>query len=156
MPLRRIDATLGTRLRNTPFCRSILTVFVAVLLMSIGCDDRPTRVAISGTVKIDGEPLDRGSVKFVPQDARPSSGKIDENGHFTLTCYDGQDGAVLGTHRVQIRALEFISETKTKWFVPPKYADFRTSELEIEVSEPTDSLVIELEWGKKKGPYILR
>jgi hypothetical protein len=95
---------------------------------------------------IDGKPLTLGNIKFVPEGARPSSGKLDSEGRFTLTCYDGDDGVVPGKHRAQISAMEVIGPTKVKWFAPPKYADFRTSELEYEITEPTDDLKIELTW----------
>src|ERR1044071_5554060 len=72
------------------------------LVSGLGCSDgRPVRVPISGTVTIDGEPVTRGSIKFVPDNGRPSSGQINADGRFTLTCYDGNDGALPGKHRVQ-------------------------------------------------------
>ena len=55
---------------------------------------------------------------------------------------------------MQVSANEIISDSKIRWFAPKKYADFRRSGLEVEVTEPTDSLVIELTWGGRKGPYI--
>jgi hypothetical protein len=114
------------------------------LLIVAGCDDgRPTRVPIAGTVLVDGKPLTVGDVKFVPQGARPSSGKIDPSGRFRLTCYDGGDGAVLGMHRVQVSASE-IKGDEVRWHAPIKYANFRTSGITFEVSEPAESLVIEL------------
>ena len=132
-----------------------MRIFVLLLLVLLaGCDDRPTRVPVSGIVTIDGQPLDRGNIKFVPQNGRPSAGKIGEDGRFTLTCYDGNDGVLLGTHRVQVAANRIISDSKIEWFAPPKYADFRTSEISVEVTEPVDDLKIELAWGKRKGPYI--
>src|SRR5689334_12282719 len=64
--------------------------WVAIVLLIAGCgDERPRRVAVSGTVLIDGKPLTYGDLKFVPEGARPSYGKLDSNGHFTLSCYDG-------------------------------------------------------------------
>lgn len=128
---------------------------LAFAAVTIGCSDgRPKRVAVSGKVTIDGEPLVQGTVKFVPENARPSAGTVDENGRFVLTCYDGNDGAVPGVHRVQVSANEIISDSKIRWFAPRKYADFRTSEITVEIDEPTDSIVIELAWDGQKGPYV--
>ena len=129
---------------------------VALLLVAMfaGCGDgRPPRVTVSGQVLIDGEPLTVGNVKFVPDGARPSAGKLDKSGHFTLTCYDGGDGVVPGRHRAQISALEVIGPSKVKWLAPPKYADFRTSELEFEITEPISDLKIELTWDGGK-PFV--
>jgi hypothetical protein len=125
--------------------KRFVAIFSAVaLLFFSGCDDgRPTRVPIAGSVLVDGKPLTVGDVKFVPQGARPSSGKIDASGRFRLTCYDGGDGAVLGKHRVQVSASE-IKGDEVRWHAPIKYANFRTSDMTFEVSEATESLVIEL------------
>jgi hypothetical protein len=115
------------------------------LLVFAGCNDgRPARVPVSGFVLIDGKPLTVGDVKFVPEGARPSSGKLDESGRFVLTCYDGNDGAVPGPHRVQVSASEVINQNQVRWHAPIKYANFRTSGITVEVDESTDGLVIEL------------
>jgi hypothetical protein len=111
-------------------------------------------VAVSGVVLIDGQPLSRGNIKFVPAEGRPSAGAIGQDGKFTLTCYDGNDGAIPGTHRVQIASNRIISDSKIEWFAPQTYADFRTSGIEVQVDQPIEDLKIELTWGGKKGPYI--
>jgi hypothetical protein len=128
----------------------------AVSIVISGCGDgRPARMKVSGAVTIDGAPLTRGSVKFVPEQGRPSFGDIGPDGRFTLTCYDGADGALPGKHRVQIDANRPISNNKTEIFTPKRYNDFRMSGVEVEITEPVDDLKIELTWGsEKKGPYI--
>jgi hypothetical protein len=127
---------------------------LAAFVMLVGCDGRPERVPVAGVVLIDGQPLKSGNIKFVPKSGRPSAGKIGADGHFNLTCYDGNDGALLGTHRVQIASNRIISDSKIEWYAPKDYADFRTSGLEINVTEPVEDLKIELNWGGRKGPYI--
>ena len=132
-----------------------LSLFCSTLISGLtGCSDgKPERVTVSGQVLIDGQPLTTGNIKFVPEGARPSAGVIDPTGHFTLTCYDGNDGVIPGNHRVQISASEILSESKVKWWAPKKYADFRSSGLTYTINEPTDDLVIELTWDGKK-PFI--
>jgi len=135
-------------------CLVQVSCAASLLIVLTGCGDgRPARVAVSGRVLIDGEPLTLGIVQFVPEGARPSAGKIGQEGHFTLTCYDGDDGIVPGTHRVMISAKEMISESQAKWLAPPKYADFRKSGLSFEITEPTDDLTIELTWDGGK-PFV--
>jgi hypothetical protein len=140
------------------FERRALAVWSCALIFfaaTAGCGDgRPERVPVAGIVLIDGQPLERGNVKFVPMNGRPSAGKIGPGGHFNLTCYDGNDGALLGTHRVQVSSSNIISDSKIEWFAPQKYADFRTSGIEVEVTEGIEDLKIELSWGDKKGPYV--
>lgn len=124
-----------------------LAICLAATGSLVGCGDgRPTRVAVSGKVLIDGKPLTTGIVQFVPEGTRPAAGKIDAEGRFTLTSYDGGDGVVLGKHRVMVSAKEMVGESKAKWLAPPKYADFRKSGLVFEITEPTDDLTIELTW----------
>jgi hypothetical protein len=138
-----------------PPLQLLLIVFLFAL---IGCGDgRPDRLRVSGTVTIDGEPVTRGNIKFVPEKGRPSFGDIGSDGRFTLTCYDGNDGALPGKHRVQVDANRGISDREMEIFTPKRYADFRTSGIEVEISEPVDDLTIELTWGdEKKGPYVER
>jgi hypothetical protein len=138
------------------FSKSLLTLGVLLLAAATGCGDgRPARVAVSGMVTIDGAPVTRGNIKFVPERGRPSFGEIGPDGRFTLTCYDGKDGAILGKHRVQVDPNRPISEKKMEIFAPKKYADFRTSGLEVVVDKPVDDMKVELTWGnEKKGPYI--
>jgi hypothetical protein len=133
-------------------------LLMVLLSVAIGCGDRhPARLLVSGKVLIDGAPVTRGNIKFVPDNGRPSFGDIGPDGRFTLTCYDGNDGALPGKHRVQVDANRGISEKAMEIFTPKRYADFRTSGIEIEISERVDDLTIELTWGnEKKGPYVER
>lgn len=131
------------------------SLLVCVVLALTGCGDgRPSRVPVSGLVVIDGQPLTCGNIKFVPEAGRPSLGKIEADGRFTLTCYDRGDGAIPGSHRVQVSANRVISNTKIEWHAPTKYADFRTSELKVEITEPVDDLRIELSSDGQKLPFI--
>lgn len=120
-------------------------------LLSAGCGDgRPEIVPVSGQVLIDGKPLDRGFVRFLPNGSRASTGKIGGDGRFTLTCVEPGDGAVAGTHRVEVVASELTSATTMKWYVPKKYADSKASGVTFEISEPTSEAVIQLSWDGGK------
>jgi hypothetical protein len=124
--------------------RAALPLIAFVVVLLIGCSDaRPRRVPVSGQVLIDGKPLTYGDLKFVPEGARPSYAKLDSNGRFTLTCYDGNDGAVPGLHRVGISGSE-VKQEQTVWHAPIKYANFRSSGITVQIDGPMDSLVIEL------------
>lgn len=148
----------GRGLRNFPAATWSIVAIAVYLVDATGCSDgRPTRVPVSGTVVIDGSLITRGSIKFVPEHGRPSSGDIGPDGRFTLTCYDGKDGAIPGKHRVQVDANRPISDKQMEIFAPKRYADFRSSGLEVEITKAVDDLKIELTWGnEKKGPYVER
>lgn len=138
---------------NKPIhCASSLAAITLVVLLT-GCDDgRPRRVPVAGTVLIDGEPLTHGNIRFVPEGHRASYGKLDGEGRFTLSCFEDGDGAVTGSHRVQISSSEIINGGKVKWHAPNKYSNFRKSGLVVEITEPTEDVLIELSWdGEKRG-----
>jgi hypothetical protein len=120
-----------------------------------GCSDgRPQRVPVAGQVLIDGQPLTHGYVQFAPADSRASTGALDANGRFALTCFEPGDGATLGKHTVTVMSQEPIGQETIKWHAPKKYADPKTSGLVQEITEPTDAIKIELTWGGAKGPIV--
>ncbi len=115
--------------------------------LAAGCGDgRPRRVPVRGQVTIDGEPLRTGFVRLVPDDARPSVGRIEEDGSFTLTTFSKEDGSVPGTHRVAVVAYDESTPSTLRWLVPRKYSDHNTSGLTVDIDGPNDSLEIELTW----------
>jgi hypothetical protein len=104
-------------------------------------------------VLIDGQPLKYGVVRFLPAHARSSGGTLDKNGHFTLTCFEPGDGAVIGMHGVEVSGAEAITDYSVKWHAPKKYANYRTSGLQQEIKGATDSVVISLSWDGGK-PFV--
>ncbi len=140
--------------RHPSIPAGIILLLAAALVALPGCGDgRPKRVQVSGQVLIDGKPLTLGFIRLAPENARPASARIGPDGRFTLATFESDDGAVLGTHPVVVRATELLSPTKVKWFAPKKYADERTSGLTATIDGPTDSLVIELTWDGGK-PFV--
>jgi hypothetical protein len=146
-----------------PFARTKefrLSIAIALcasgLAMTAGCEKNPDRVAISGQVLIDGQPLRYGQVRFVPQGGRPSDAELDENGRFTLTSFKPGDGAALGVHRIAVFANEQLDGTRTKWHAPKKYSYYESSGLTREITGPADDVLIELTWkGDEHGkPFI--
>lgn len=130
-----------------------LTFAVLLLLACMGCDNRPRRVPVAGQVLIDGQPLTTGFVRVIPEGARPATGAIGKDGRFRLTTFDGEDGCVLGTHRVEIIARQSLGYTTVKWLTPQKYQDASTSELTVTVEEPLEDWQIELSWNGEQ-PYV--
>lgn len=146
---RSTEARLGNSAQRRRFAKLALPVLVLATLAGCG-DGRPARVEVSGKVLIDGEPVTGGIVQFVSEGVRPSAGKINQEGSFTLSCYDEGDGIIPGNYKVMVAAKEILSETKVRWLAPKKYADYRISGLSFDISESTDDLTIELTWGKRK------
>jgi hypothetical protein len=91
--------------------RVCLVAFVGALFLA-GCGGVSYKTApVSGQVKLDGKPLAKASVMFVPdtfpgnKETLPSSGALtDDEGHYTLMLNSGSktNGAVVGKHKVII------------------------------------------------------
>ena len=61
---------------------------------------------MSGTVRYKGQPLPHAYVAFLPEQPgeRIATGTTDSGGRYRLTTFQDFDGAVLGRHRVVVRA----------------------------------------------------
>jgi hypothetical protein len=81
-----------------------------------GCADDGIgkRYPVSGTVTYKGEPVEKAKISFVPKDpnGRGATGTV-ENGSYTLTTVDTNDGALAGEYRVTVDARE-IDEAQAK------------------------------------------
>jgi hypothetical protein len=63
------------------------------------------RAAVSGTVTLDGQPLQEGVVRFVPIDntAGPKTSVIVSQGKFSA---DAEQGPIVGKHRIEIESTD--------------------------------------------------
>jgi hypothetical protein len=139
--------------------KNISVTLCAGLLLAIlaGCNGRPAPVPVSGRVLIDGKPLDRGFIRFVPKGTRASSGTIEKDGRFTLGCFNKNDGALRGIHAVEVVAIEEIGLDRVRYYIPEKYAHTETSGVVVNITGPTDDVTIELTWdGGKPFERIVR
>ena len=83
------------------------------MVLAIGCGDSKKFAPVSGKVTLNGKPLPSAHVMFQPdvdpgsiQGGEGSAGKTNDKGEFTLKSSTGKTGAMVGTHRVSISALE--------------------------------------------------
>ena len=83
-------------------------VGLAALGLLIGCSGGGSAdvgaVSVSGTVTLDGQPVEGATVAFSPagQEGRSATGKTDASGKFTLTTVEAGDGAVPGSYAVVV------------------------------------------------------
>ena len=82
-------------------CLSLLCVF------GVGCaEDGPALGSVTGTVTLDGEPVENAFVTFMPQakggTESVSAEKTDANGYFEMQFSVDRMGALVGRHQVQI------------------------------------------------------
>jgi hypothetical protein len=111
----------------------------------------PARVPAGGTVTFAGQPIDGATVVFVTQSGGRfynAMGTTDSAGRFRLQTFRPQDGAVPGSHRVQIEKLSYTAKpvagpvpdgfpTSTSVEIshlPKKYRSPQTSGLTAEVT----------------------
>ncbi|UUO07853.1 carboxypeptidase regulatory-like domain-containing protein [Blastopirellula sp. J2-11] len=69
---------------------------------SIGPTDLPEVAPVSGTVTLDGKPLNNATLTFQPAVGRPSSGLTNKDGQYKLRYNLNLTGAKLGDHSVII------------------------------------------------------
>lgn len=128
----------------------------------LGCDSGPTGDIVptapaSGTLTLNGVPLEYYQVSFFPEDNRPAIGITDAEGKFTLGTNSENDGAVVGTHRIAVTyvgkpsdnpdegIMEFTAPPPPKHKIPGKYNSPDSSELSLEIPKGgTTDLVLDL------------
>lgn len=112
----------------------------ALLLAGCGGQTAGPKIApVSGKVELDGQPLADALVEFKPQSGRPSYGRTDAEGKYSLVYSQAANGAALGTYTVRIStgqegnfvAGEMVSPPVPEK-VPEKYHE--KSELTAEVT----------------------
>jgi hypothetical protein len=87
-------------------------VLLAVLIVAFGCSGKHKLVEVEGTVKVNGQPVEKIQVEFWPVASGPRSiGVTDAQGRFTLMSDDGkQKGASLGMHKVVLRDVGILGD----------------------------------------------
>jgi hypothetical protein len=147
-------------------CRYRVAVALAGMgaVLILGCGD-PTgiekRYPVSGTVTYKGKPIEKGRINFVPTAAegRAAGGDI-EDGEYELTTAEPGDGAIPGSYKVTVLAIErddsklkeiakggqyhhdaaFAKAVRSaKKLVPAKYQSVESSGLTAEVKAQTNS-----------------
>ncbi len=124
-----------------PFCAWICLVFL------VGCSPKnlPT-FPVSGSVEFeDGEPVRIGTIEFRQEASQGSNGerimargKISEDGTFTLTTFEPNDGAIEGAHQITIHQMVVVEDRSFKDHghgrrVSPKYSDYASSGLSADI-----------------------
>jgi hypothetical protein len=76
-------------------------VVVAVLAAVMGCGKSDT-VMVTGTITMNGKPVDQAQVMFNPKTGRYCEGVTDATGHFTLATAKPGDGAAPGEYVITL------------------------------------------------------
>lgn len=153
---------------NRYFCG---LAWAVVALGLIGCGGDATVAKVSGTVTLDGEPVEGASVIFAPiGGGRPATGQTDAQGNFQLSTFGSADGAMIAEHEVSVVKVEESSAAqayvpegeeppedqrdalsgdlgtggRVKYLVPLKYATGKTSGIKLQVERAMEPVTLEL------------
>jgi hypothetical protein len=133
--------------KRSSYCS--LVVMISTLVAGCG-PTKPSIVPVLGEVLLDGRPVERASVMFIPvfQGGLPSVGVTDAAGKFTLKTANVGDGAIPGKYSVTIAKVDVtgVLADRTglagdiapgglhkRWIVPERYANPATSSLSVDV-----------------------
>lgn len=129
-------------------CRAIATVAAMQIAALIGCGGKPAQV--SGTVTLDGKPLERGVVGFTPvAGGLRAAGIIQSDGRYTLTT-NRESGLETGEYRVTVVSREPGPPSNGgppmpgPYITPERYAVESTSGLFYTVAPGNNTIDIEL------------
>lgn len=142
--------------------RSSLYCLTAGVLIILGCNSSDSqRGAVSGSVTLDGEPLEQGSIMFVPLPGTSGSvaaGAIEGGRYLILQ----EVGAALGTNKVEIRSSRKTGRTIRKYgphtrpvdeviqLIPQNYN--KKSILKVDVTSGSNVLDFDLTTQKSPQP----
>jgi hypothetical protein len=127
--------------------RFVLPALALVALVFAGCGEEENRVkthTVRGKLTDGSKPLAHAQVVFHPVGGTAESpkphGKTDANGEYTLTTYDGNDGAPAGQYKVSVELWKTVSaDAGPVNQLPAKFADPDKSGLTATVTAgPTD------------------
>ena len=136
-----------------------LAILGAFALTSVvGCGVR--RIPVAGTVTLDGQPLNVGTLVFTPDDAKGNTSRIVcvsriKDGHYDLetngvTRSDSGKGVPLGWYKVYFRLLE--ESTKKRPLAPinvnEKYKSVERTPLSVEVKDNPDPVAYDFKMTK--------
>ncbi len=86
------------------FSRRLLMMALVCLAGCSGSGGFPKTYPVTGTVKLNGKPIDGAMVTFQMENGKENAiGTTDKNGEFSLSMFRPGDGAVPGKYKVSIK-----------------------------------------------------
>jgi hypothetical protein len=139
-----------------PSRRCLPWTLVPFLTIAAGCgEDGPELASVSGTVKLDGRPLEGAAVIFTPvAGGRPAGGRTDASGYYELVYTEDSDGAVLGEHSVRITTFQAGDPDEGIARVPEKVPAKYNTQSELKKTVEDDDNVIDFELDSKGGKIV--
>lgn len=127
---------------RTRFGRARFLALAATLIFVSGCggDDTPPLGEVSGTITLDGQPLEGVIVVFKPESGRAATGTTDASGQYTLEFSYQVPGCKVGNNKVH---LEWPLGATNAKVLPSRYTT--ASELAADVKSGENTLDFKLE-----------
>lgn len=100
-----------------------------IVFFVVGCGEKRDLVAVTGTITMDGAPLQSVNIEFWPESTfgMRSFAKTDENGSFELETDDRKfKGAAPGMHRIALR---------DTWYMRDYYVGDSGETVEVDLGE---------------------
>lgn len=116
-----------------------LGIALTLILSGCGGPQGPKRVAITGNVTREGQPVDNGNIQFTPTGGGPMAMSNIADGVYKFTA---ENGPVAGTHKVQI--VHFPPREEVPPGTPKKDADI-LPETRFEKPMPKEGWIKEVE-----------
>lgn len=138
----------------------VFSLLLICQVFCVGCAGEfgPELVPVTGTITLDGQPVQQAVIRFLPDNSKGTKGPIalgvvESSGRYSLTSPGGRDGVIEGHHLVTIiceeqaerEVSEGVFETVgDKCHVPAHYASEKTSELTAEVTTDSNEVNFDL------------
>ena len=120
-----------------------LATLAAAFTVCLGCGDGAELAPVTGRVLYNEQPLAFGSIMLQPPAGEPARGTIKTDGTFELETPDHGKGATPGRNKIRITCFEAQRPGAAqnvkgelalgKSLIPPRYANYSTSGLEVDV-----------------------
>ncbi len=141
----------------------LVTRCLAPCLLVTGCGSAgPSLGEVHGRVTIDGKAVNTGRIMFHPETGRSATGEIRSDGTYSLTTFKQDDGAMVGKHRITIKAVDVVPNARpvgstdldqkqggtVRWLVPERYSAVETSLLTAEVTAGVNTINFNIPTGR--------
>lgn len=149
-------------LGSSGFMWGIVAAWLLGPLMA-GCGSGRSDLApVSGKVTLDGQPLAKALVEFIPEGTSGvvAIGRTDEQGNYTLMASRSAQGATIGPNKVRITTFEIIDDNGRQRVVPERVPSRYNSQTELRVTVAPRSNTLNFELttagGRIDQPQISR
>jgi len=134
-----------SKFRRMKLPQALSFAIVAIHLVGCGRSDGLTRVVVNGNVRLDGAPVERGQIRFIPDVDTAGPVTIQEISDGEYSC-QRSGGVPIGKHRVEILAWDPSvpfptgpGQATPKQLVPKKYNE--ESQLVVTLDDSTNPVV---------------